>query len=83
MANASQPHEPAVEPSVPQGDMPGAYTSNAPSRPITRPPHHVRTVALAIGLAILAVIVVALAVRDDDPNPPVNPEGDVPLEPRR
>lgn len=77
------PHEPSVDPSpVSQGDLPGAYNRSHDSRPISSPQSHVRTVALGIGLAILAVIVLALAVGDDDRTTPVNPEGAVPVEAR-
>jgi hypothetical protein len=85
MANApTQPNDPGLDPGTPaQGDMPGAYNQADRARPIQSPPSRVKGVAIAIGLAILALVILGIVTRDDDPNPPRDMGGDVPAQPAR
>lgn len=82
MANApTQPNDPGIDSGTPaQGDMPGAYDRSNRSRPIESPPSRVKGVAIAIGLAILALVLIGIVTRDDNPNPPRTLEGNVPAE---
>jgi hypothetical protein len=84
MANAPiQPTDPGIDPGTPaQGDMPGAFDPPR-SRSIEIPKSRVKSVAIAIGVGILALVVWAIATRDENPNPQLNPEGDVPVDGRR
>lgn len=84
MANAPiQPNDAELDPAPVQGDMPGAYNRANRSRPVQSPPSRVKSVAITIGVAVLALVIIGMVMRDDNPNPPLNPEGDVPVEPRR
>lgn len=81
MANAPLPLDPEPRADVPQGDMPGAYGSPA-SRQRPTPPSRTKSIAVLVGLGILAFVVVVMALRDDGPSPGA-PQRDIPVEPRR
>jgi len=80
MANAPLPLDPQPGSDVPQGDMPGAFSSPmSRRRPAT--PSRTKTIAVLVGLGVLALIVVMMALRDDGPNPAGDTPRDTTVQP--
>lgn len=81
MANAPLPLDPQPQSDVPQGDMPGTLASPASRQRPTRP-SRTKSIAVVVGLGILALIVLMMALSDDEPTPAGDPQRDTTVEPR-